>query len=117
MNTDVKKFAQKVLDNVSYSKDPNYGVDPITIILVISVILTLIRVIQECRKNKVDKKELTDIISKDNMWTRWRVQKVLRQHLSAAQYKEYGKVLKQSLKDAALTLTDDEVSQLMGSVP
>ncbi len=46
-----------------------YGIDPLTIILLISVTLTLIRVIQECRKKKFnlmsssEQKSLFDIRS------------------------------------------------------
>lgn len=116
MNTEIEKLAQKVLDNMGCEGEEEYGVDPITIILVISVILTLVRVIQECRKKRVSRADLVEIVNNDSWLNRWRVQRVLKKELSANQYKKYGKRLQQSLKDVAVSLKDEQVTQLMENV-
>lgn len=124
-NTRLEKIGKKVLDGVKMEDNPKYGfVDPITIILVISVILTLIRVIQECRKNRnllkdskeassLLKRDIQDIIIKDSLWNNWKLKKVLKQKLSKDQYKAYGKDLQNSIMEVGVNLTEDEVHTLM----
>jgi len=126
MNTNpaLEKIAKKVIDNMKLSKNEDYGIDPITIILVISVILTLIRVLQECRtnrkllKNKIEaasimKKDIQEVILKDSWLNRIRLQRVLKKNLSKDQYKAYGKQLQNSIMETGINLTEDEVYSLM----
>lgn len=120
----VEKIAKQVLDNMKID-DKDYGfIDPITIILIISVILTLIRVIQECRKNRkllsnkkefavFLRKDIQDIILRDSWINRLKLQKILRQKLTKAQYKVYGKALQLSIMETGVNLTEDEVFSLM----
>lgn len=126
MNTNpaLEKIAKKVIDNMKLSKDEDYGIDPITIIIVIGVILSLIRVIQECRsnrkllKNKIEaasimKKDIQEVILKDSWLNRMRLQRVLKKNLTKDQYKSYGKQLQNSIMETGINLTEDEVYSLM----
>lgn len=123
-NNNLDKIAKKVISNMRLEKDKDYGIDPITIILVISVILTLIRVIQECKKNRkllknkneaaiLMKQDIREIILKDSWFNRLRLQRVLKKNLSKKQYMVYGKALQNSIMETGINLTDDEVYTLM----
>jgi hypothetical protein len=123
-NIAVEKIAKKVLNNMELPKDKNYGIDPLTIIIVISVILSLIRVIQECRKNRqlvkdkneyasLMKRDIQDAILKDSWLNRLRLQRVIKQNLTKDQYRAYGKDLQHSIMGTGINLTEDEVYTLM----
>lgn len=123
-NPELEKIAKKVIDNMKLSKDQEHGIDPITIIIVIGVILSLIRVIQECRsnrkllKNKIEaaslmKKDIQEVILKDSWLNRIRLQRVLKKSLSKDQYKTYGKQMQNSIMETGINLTEDEVYSLM----
>jgi len=123
-NAAVEKIAKKVLTNMQLPKEQDYGIDPLTIIIVIGVILNLIRVIQECRKNRellkdknesvsLMKKDIQDVILKDSLLNRWRLQRIIKQHLTKEQYKVYGKALQYSIMGTGINLTEDEVYTLM----
>lgn len=123
-NAALEKIAKKVLTNMQLPKDKDYGIDPITIIMVISVILTLIRIIQECRKNRklvkdkneyasLMKRDIQDAILKDSWLNRLRLQRVIKQNLTKDQYKAYGKALQHSIMGTGINLTEDEIYTLM----
>lgn len=123
-NTALEKIAKKVLNNMELPKEENYGIDPLTIIIVISVILSLIRVIQECRKNRklikdkneyasIMKTDIQDAILKDSWLNRLRLQRIIKQNLTKEQYRAYGKTLQHSIMATGINLTEDEVYTLM----
>lgn len=124
-NTKLEKIAQKVLVGMDVENNPKYGfVDPITIILIISITLTLIRVIQECRKNRslikdkraqasVLQKDIQDISLRDTWINRLRLQRIIKQKLTKDQYKVYGLDLQRSLMTVGVNLTEEEAVTLM----
>jgi len=123
-NIALEKIAKKVLNNMELPKEKDYGIDPITIIIVISVILSLIRVIQECRKNRqlvkdkneyasIMKRDIQDAILKDSWLNRLRLQRIIKQNVTKDQYKAYGKALQHSIMGTGINLTEDEVYTLM----
>jgi hypothetical protein len=121
MNKKLNPIAKKVLNKLSKE---NYGIDPITIIIIIGVILSLIRVIQECRKkrtllkNKHDqavllKKDIQEIVLKDSWFNNLKLKRILKQHLTKEQYRVYGKDLQDSIMEVGVNLTEDEIYTLM----
>jgi hypothetical protein len=123
-NMALEKIAKKVISNMNLEKDKEYGIDPITIIIVIGVILSLIRVIQECKKNRkllkdkteaasLMKKDIQEVVLKDSWLNRLRLQRIMKQNMSKDQYKSYGKALQNSIMETGINLTDDEVYTLM----
>jgi hypothetical protein len=123
-NSDLEKIAEKVINNMDLPENKDHGIDPITIIIVIGVILSLIRVIQECRanrkllKNKIEaaslmKKDIQEVILKDTWLNRLRLQRIVKQNLTKDQYKAYGKSLQNSIMETGINLTEDEVYTLM----
>jgi hypothetical protein len=123
-NVALDKIAKKVISNMNLEKDKDYGIDPITIIIVISVILSLIRVIQECKKNRkllkdknesaaLMKKDIQEVVLKDSWLNRLRLQRIMKQNITKDQYKTYGKSLQNSIMETGINLTEDEVYTLM----
>ena len=123
-NLALEKIAKKVIRNMELPKEKDYGIDPITIIIVISVILSLIRVIQECRKNRqllkdkneyasLMKRDIQEAILKDSWLNRMRLQRIIKKNLTKDQYKAYGKSLQYSIMGTGINLTEDEVYTLM----
>jgi hypothetical protein len=124
MNKKVESIAQKVLDKLPSKTTENCGFDPLTIILIISVLLTLVRVIQECRKKRTllkDKREyascvkrdIQDLVLKDSWLNNLRLNKILKKNLDSKQYKAYAQDLKQAIMDVGVNLTEDELINLM----
>lgn len=102
----------------------DYGIDPLTIILIISVTLTLIRVIQECRKNKsslMSATERNNYLTSEvralsfggSFLTRRKIKKILKEKLTKDQYNKYGDALLKSLLNVGKTATDEQVSALV----
>jgi hypothetical protein len=125
-NLALEKIGKKVLNKLPKNED-NYGIDPLTLIIVIGIILSLIRVIQECRKKRtllkdknervsLLKKDIQEVILKDSWLNNLRLNKILKQHLSRDQYKVYGKELKNSIMEVGVNLTEDETYTLMEAV-
>jgi hypothetical protein len=122
-NLALEKIGKKVLNKLPKNED-NYGIDPLTIIIVIGVILSLIRIIQECRKKRtllkdkherasLLKKDIQEIVLKDSWFNNLRLNRILKQHLSKDQYKVYAKELKNSIMEVGVNLTEDETYTLM----
>jgi len=118
----LSNLAQKIITKANI-KNENYGFDPITIIIVIGVILSLIRVIQECRSKgkKNDKMSealdlrhtIVNLSIKDNWLNNYRVNRILKQHLSKQQYKQYGVSLKNAIMEVGKNLNDEESLTLL----
>lgn len=122
-NLALEKIGKKVLTKLPHKED-NHGIDPLTIIIVIGVLLSLIRVVQECKKkrtllkNKHDqatllKKDIQDIILKDSWLNNLRLKRIIKQNITKDQYKVYGKDLQHSIMETGVNLTEDEVYTLM----
>lgn len=124
MNIDPKleNIAQKIINKANI-KNENYSIDPITIIIVIGVILSLIRVIQECRANRRKNDKMSEALDlrhsivhlclKDNWLNNYRLNKILKQHLSKKQYSEYGISLKKAIMEVGKNLNDEESLTLL----
>lgn len=125
-NKKLENIAKKIIKNTKIDSS-SYGIDPITILMVISIILTLIRIIQECKKNRkmirnkhesmlTMKNDIKDIVLKDSWINRYRLQKIIKQNLSKEQYKVYCSPLQTSIMETGINLTEDEVITLMEAV-
>ena len=93
--------------------------------MIISITLTLIRVLQECNKNKLSQEstaqdkyalygaEIRSFSMKRGWFTKLRIKKVMRQRMSKEQYSKYSLALLGSLLDIGENLKDDEVITLV----
>ena len=94
--------------------------------MIISIVLTIIRVIQECNKVKAqsllgNEKALVSLYGEDlrnfslkaGWYTKMRIKKLLRRELSREDYKIYAGPIMESLLQTGESLTDDEVQTLV----
>ena len=124
-NAKLKEIAIKILEKSTVHKEDNYGFAIITILMIISIILTVVRIIQECNKNKLkglsssqDKytlygSEIKAYSSRRGWYTKMRIKKLLRRELQPAVYEQYGFALLSALLDMGETLTEEEVVTLV----
>ena len=113
----INEIASDVVKDVDTEK---YGI--ITIIMIIGITLTFIRILQECDKNKnlseADKvdalqKRLRELSERRGWYTKLRIRKVLRQHLGKEVYKEYKDLISNNLLDIGKSLNKQDLQLLM----
>lgn len=115
----LKKIAQKIIDNMDHDpKDEEFG-SIIVILMIISLVLTLIRIIQECNKSRIKfldhktkctyfKSEIQNLSFKKTWFTKRIVKKAIRKELNKEQYNKYGIDLMNAIFQSGVTITDDE---------
>jgi hypothetical protein len=122
-NEKLKIIAERVLRRANIGDDQKFG-SVIAILMVISIILTVIRVLQECNKSKTQNMTAQDkstvygenirSYSKKRGWfTRMRIKRIVRRELTSEEFNQYGIKLTESLLDTGEDLTDDEVYTLV----
>jgi hypothetical protein len=121
MNVDPKleAIAMKVMDKMDLSnKSDKYG-NIIVVIMVIGIILSLIRVIQECnnkqfgilnkeQKAKRMQEQVKSICISRNFLNKWRLRRIIKDKLSSEDYNLYGAKLRDAILDTGVDLTEDE---------
>lgn len=124
MNEKLKSIAEKIRKLSKIPENENFG-SVIAILMIISIILTLVRVLQECNKNKLstssslqDKytlygSEIKNYSIRRGWFTKMRIKKILRQKMSKEQYNKYSLPLIEAIFDTGENLTDDEVMTLV----
>lgn len=121
-NPKLEIIAQKVLDKVKPTDAEKFGAI-ITILMIISIILTTIRVIQECHKNKLRSfhgknkyeyfgQQIKQTAIKRTWFTKIMLKKTIRKELSREAYKQYGVILMNAILDTGEQLKDDELITL-----
>jgi hypothetical protein len=123
-NEDLNNISKKVLSKANISEDQKFG-SVIAILMVISIILTLVRVLQECNKNKLssnctayDKynlygKEIRNYSLRKGWFAKMRIKKVIRKELSKEDYTTYGTKLLNAILNTGENLKDDEIITLV----
>lgn len=121
----LKSIALKVLNKSNLPKNENHTFDPFTILMIISVILTLIRILQECNKNKLNKdcalsdkcslygEQVKEYSVRRGWFTKMRIKKILRREMKPDDYNKYSLSIVNSLLDNGETLTDEEIQTLV----
>jgi hypothetical protein len=121
----LKNIALKVLEKSNLPKNDNHSFDPFTILMIISVILTLIRILQECNKNKLNKNcslsdkcslygaQVKEYSDRRGWFTKMRIKKILRREMKPDDYNKYSLSIVNSLLDNGETLTDEELQTLV----
>jgi hypothetical protein len=124
-NEKLKNIAIKVLSKTNVPKENNYGFPVITILMVISIILTCVRILQECNKNKTDNhhtaqqkyslygEQIKSYSVRRGWFTKMRIKKILRREMSREDYNQYSIPILAALLDTGEFLTDDEVVTLV----
>jgi hypothetical protein len=124
-NEKLKAIAVKILEKSRVPKEDNYGFAVVTILMIISIILTCVRILQECNKNKLsaqsteaDKcaiygEQLRDFSVRKGWFTKMRIKKILRREMSREDYEKYSLTILNALLETGEILTDDEVVTLV----
>jgi hypothetical protein len=123
-NEELKLIAKKVIVKAGIPEDEKYG-SIIIILSVISIILTLVRILQECNKTKLKQVSLAEdkyalygasikeLSNRRGWFTKMRIKKLLRKELSPEQYSKYSFSLLNALLETGESLKDDEIVTLV----
>lgn len=124
-NEKLKAIAIKILDKSTLPKEDNYGFAVVTILMIISIILTCVRILQECNKNKLtaqstaqDKyamygEQLHTFSERRGWFTKMRIKKILRREMTREDYNKYSLSILNALLETGEILTDDEIQTLV----
>ena len=125
-NQDVlNNIATKILSRAGIDHKNSYSFDPLMILTVISVILTLVRIIQECNKNKLKYgcseaeklslygEQIKTFSLKRTWFTKMRIKKILKKYMTKEDYNRYSLAIMNSILDQGETLTEDELQTLV----
>jgi hypothetical protein len=111
---ELEKLAQQIIEKSGIPVD-NYGSILLTLMF-ISIILTSIRVLQECHKNKDSRfygTEIRNLGKKRSWFTRMRLKKIIRQQLKSEDYAKYKDNIVSAILDTAENLTDEQMSMIL----
>jgi hypothetical protein len=124
-NEKLKAIAIKILEKSTVPKDDMYGFAIVTILMMISIILTCVRILQECNKNKLtaqstaqDKysmygEQLHTFSERRGWFTKMRIKKILRREMKKEDYDKYSLSILNALLETGEILTDDEIQTLV----
>ena len=118
----LKEIASRVLQKANYQSDDSVETDEhgsvIAVIMIISTMLTLIRIIQECNKNK-DKQfyanRIRDFSVRRGWFTKMKIKRVLRRELAPEDYKKNAASLVNAILDEAATMKEEDLITLLES--
>lgn len=120
----LENLATKVINKIPSRSNDNFGF-VVTVLMVISIILTLVRVIQECDKqtcqnfSKAEKyqffSEKTKSLSVKRTWfTKMTLKKIIRREINNKDnYRQYGYDLMNAILDTGEHLTEEEIKTLV----
>ena len=124
-NEKLKAIAIKVLEKSNVPKEDNYGFAVVTILMIISIILTCVRILQECNKTKIRKlstdqdkyalygEQLKTFSERRGWFTKMRIKKILRREMKKEDYEKYSFAILNALLNTGEVLTDDEIITLV----
>lgn len=119
----LKKIALKVVNNAGLNGDEKFG-SVIIILTLISIILSAIRVLQECNKNKLHgessetkyktyAEQIREYSNRRGWFTRMRIKKIIRREFNKEDYEKYSLRLTEAMMNIGETLTDEEIKTLV----
>lgn len=124
-NEKLKAIAIKILEKSTIPKEDNYGFAVVTILMIISIALTCVRILQECNKSKLSTQstaeekyaiygeQLKTFSERRGWFTKMRIKKILRREMTREDYNKYSLAILGALLDTGEVLTDDEVVTLV----
>lgn len=119
----LEDIANKIIGKMPNKSDEKFGF-VITVLMIISIVLTIVRIIQECNKDKSkqyteqEKCELfgqqaKSLSIKRSWFTKMTIKKIIRKELSKEDYKAYGYDLMNAILDTGENLTENEIKTLV----
>jgi len=121
----INEIASEVIQDIDPKESERYGI--VTIIMIISITLTFIRIMQECEKNKTsnmseDEKRqfvldrIKTLSERKGWYTRMRIKKVLRQNLGKEVYKQYRDTMSNNILNIGSNLSEEDLKLLMEQI-
>jgi len=121
----INEIASEVIQDIDPKESEKYGI--VTIIMIISITLTFIRIMQECEKNKTsnmseDEKRqfvldrIKTLSERKGWYTRMRIKKVLRQNLGKEVYKQYRDTMSNNILNIGSNLSEEDLKLLMEQI-
>ncbi len=121
----INEIASEVIQDIDPKESEKYGI--VTIIMIISITLTFIRIMQECEKNKTsnmseDEKRqfvldrIKTLSERKGWYTRMRIKKVLRQNLGKEVYKQYRDTMSNNILNIGSNLCEEDLKLLMEQI-
>lgn len=124
MDKKLNNIANKVRIQAGIPEEEQFGM-VIAILMIISITLTLIRVLQECNKSKLSSNatlydkcglygdEIKMYSTKRGWFTKLRIKRLIKQKMNKEQYAKYGLPLLNALLDTGENLQNDEIATLV----
>lgn len=130
MNIDPKleAIAIKVMDKMNLpQKNTDKYSNIIIVLMIIGIILSLVRIIQECNKaqygvlNKNDaakrmKEQIHKVCISRTFLNKWRLRRIIREKLNDEDYDLYATQLREAILDTGVELSDDESYALVEAI-
>jgi hypothetical protein len=122
----LENLAKKVISKTDIPQDDNYG-SVMLILMVISIIISLVRVIQECQKNKLSgadkssqeqlmKSEIENISIRRTWLNQLRLNRIIKNHMSKEEYNKYGHELRNAILDSGSELDNEDTAALVNII-
>lgn len=119
----LEAIASKIMSNMNSKPSEKHG-SIILILMIISITLTLVRVIQECNKSELSgsspkeqvktlNQEIKTLSIKRTWLNQLRLNRIIKNQLSKEDYKTYGSSLKTAIMDVGSHLTEEESQTLL----
>lgn len=124
MNNKLNTIAENIRQKSDIPSEEKFG-SVIAILMIISIVLTLVRVLQECNKTKLSNSttqsdkyalygdEMKSYSIKRGWFTKLRIKKIIRKQMSKDQYAKYGVSLLNAILNKGENLKEDEVITLV----
>jgi hypothetical protein len=128
MNTETQQIAELVVSKIELPEEEKENFSAIiTILMIISITLTLIRVIQECNKKKLRplskrakaelfEGQIKELSIKKSWFTRMTIKKIIKKEIGGEAYKMYGPELSKAIIETAQTLDNNQITCLMEAI-
>jgi aspartokinase len=116
----INNIAENILNKLNTNNQ--YG-SVISILMIVSIILTSVRILQECKKNNQEftsinknlayQKEVKLLSQKRGWWTKLRLKKIIRKELPYSVYKECSNQLVDIMLNYGENITEEETQTLL----
>jgi hypothetical protein len=119
----LKEIAKNIIKAAGLDQEEKFG-SVVLVLMMISIILSCIRVIQECNKNKLvasDKNaksvfygdQVKTLSANRNWFTKMRIKKIIRKELSPEDYRKYSNQIMEAILNYGENAKEEEIYTLV----
>lgn len=110
LNALIKEEAEIIRSRVQ-SKTDEYGFDPITILMMISILISVLRLIQGCKKKSSEIKDISQM-----RFGRIRLSNVVYSTIGPLAYETHGHEIVDAIIDRAREISENRVEKLVAAL-